>query len=136
MYSICHKRIHINDNLYELYHPINFIYDYRIRDVCEYIKSAFFNDEDVYQIIDEYFKYNYLSYKELLLFYGRLLYPSYFFDLYDDIVNENLDEKQIEKIIIKSQEYEKFLININFYLNKLCNRYIPQIDWLIKRSFF
>ena len=100
--SICHKRINPNDNLFSLYNPINYVCDYRIRDICEYIKSSFFEDIDVYKITEEYFKNNYVSYKEALLFYGRLLYPSYFFDLHDDIVNNDLPEKYIEKIITKS----------------------------------
>ena len=77
---------------------------------------------------------NYVSYKEALLLYGRLIYPSYFFDLYDDIVNLNLDENKIENIVIKSEEYEKFLVDTYIYLSKLYNRYIPRIDWLLKKS--
>lgn len=133
--GICHKRINSNGTLYDLYHPLNFIYDYRIRDVCEYIKSSFFNGQNTYDIVIEYFNNNYLSYKEALLFYARLLYPSYFFDMYDDIVNKELNENVIESIIIKSEEYENFLVNINIYLSRLYNRYIPQVDWLIKKSY-
>lgn len=132
--SICHKRINSKENLYELYHPINLIYDYRVRDASEYIKSAFFNNEDAYELLDEYFKNNYLSYKEALLFFGRLLYPSYFFDKYDDIMNNNLDEKVIENIVLKSHLYEKFLLYVYNYLVNLYNTYIPEIDWIIKRS--
>lgn len=133
--SICHKRIHPKDSLFSLYNPLNYICDYRIRDICEYVKSSFFEGEDAYKIVVEYFFNNYISYKEALLFYGRLLYPSYFFDLHDDIVNNNLNEKVIEKIIIKSDLYENFLLDIYMYLSKLYNRYIPSVDWIIKRSF-
>lgn len=132
--SICHKRINSKSSLFELYNPLRYIYDFRIRDVCEYIKSAFFNKEDAYRILDEYFKNNYISYKEALLFYGRLLYPSYFFDLYDDIVNNDLSENLIEDIAVMSEEYELFLTNAYLFLSKLYNRYIPTVDWLIKRS--
>lgn len=132
---VCHKRINSKDTLYELYHPISFIYDYRVRDACEYIKSAFFNNENAYELLDEYFKNNYLSYKEALLFYGRLLYPSYFFDMYDDIINNNLNEKIIEKIILKSDLYEEFLAYVYKYLVNLYNIYIPAIDWIIKRRY-
>ena len=79
---------------------------------------------------------NYISYKEALLFYGRLIYPSYFFDLYDDIVNLNLNEQEIEKIVIKSEEFENFLINVHSYLSNLYNKYIPQIDWLTKKRHY
>lgn len=133
--SICHKRINNNANLFDLYHPMRFVSDYRIRDVAEYIKSAFFSDVNAYLLVEEYFQNNYLSYKEALLFYGRLLYPSYFFDMYDDIVNNNLNESLVEKIVVKSEDYEKFLMNVYFFLSKLYNRYIPGIDWIIKRSY-
>lgn len=132
--SICHKRIHSKDTLFSLYNPLNYVCDYRIRDICEYVKSSFFEGDDAYKIVEEYFLNNYISYKEALLFYGRLLYPSYFFDLHDDIVNNNLDETLIEKIIIKSNSYEKFLFDIYIYLTKLYKRYVPGIDWIIKRS--
>lgn len=134
--SICSKRINSKDNLYSLYNPLNYIYDYRIRDISEYIKSSFFNDEDAMLFIKEYFDNNYLSYKETLLFFARLLYPSYFFDLYDEIINNDLDEKEINRIINKSSEYEKFLNDVYFYLSSTYKRYIPSVDWLIKRSFF
>ncbi len=133
--SVCHKRINNKDNLFSLYNPVNFVYDFRIRDICEYIKTSFFNNEDAYELVTEYFMNNYLSYKEALLFYGRLLYPSYFFDLHDDIVNNNLDESEIEKVIIKSDDYEMFLLNVYMYISKLYNRYIPSVDWIIKRIF-
>ncbi len=133
--SICHKRINSNDDLFELYNPLRYIYDFRIRDICEYIKSSFFNNENAYNIVIEYFKNNYISYKEALLFYGRLLYPSYFFDLYDDIVNKDLNENLIENIAVKSEEYEIFLNNVYFFLTKIYNKYIPAVDWLIKKSF-
>ena len=133
--SICHKRINYSDDLLSLYNPVNFICDYRVRDICEYIKTTFFSGNDAYLLVINYFKNNYLSYKEALLFYGRLLYPSYFFDLHDDIVNNNLEENIIEKIIIKASSYERFLYDVYVYISKLYNRYIPAVDWIIKRSF-
>lgn len=131
---ICHKRINYDNTLFELYHPINYIFDYRVRDIAEYIKSSFFNNEDAYLLVEKYFSTNYLSYKEALLFYGRLLYPSYFFDMYDDIVNKNLSEDLIDNIVIKVDDYEMFLSNVHILLTKIYKRYIPGIDWIIKRS--
>ena len=135
--SICHKRIRKDDTLLSLYNPMNYIQDYRVRDASEYIKTLFFydNSKTAYDKTIEYFSNNYLTYKEALLFYGRLLYPSYFFDVHDDIVNNDLKETEIEKIIIKSDEYEKFLLDVYLYLTRLYNKYIPSIDWIIKRSF-
>ena len=133
--SVCNKRIRFNDDLFSLYNPLNYIYDYRVRDVAEYTKSLFMNDKDALTIIKEYINMNNLSYKELLLLYSRLLFPSYFFDLYDDIVNNNLDEELIIKITSKSIEYESFLNDVYNYISGLYNKYIPKIDWIIKRSY-
>ena len=133
--SVSHRRVDFNSSYYELYHPLNFIFDYRIRDLCEYIKSAFFNDQSAYDILHEYFNHNFLSFKEASLFYSRLLYPSYFFDLYDEIVNNVTKENKIEEILKKQSEYEMFLVYVNRFLSRLYNRYLPQLDWLIKKSY-
>lgn len=133
--SIGHRRIDFNGTYFNLYNPLEIIYDYRIRDVCEYIKSAFFNNYDAYKLISEYFSNNYLTYKEALLFYGRLLYPSYFFDMEEKIINDGLSEDLILNIVNKSADYEMFLRDVYYYLSKLYNKYIPSIDWIIKRSF-
>lgn len=130
----CHKRIKNNGTTFSLYNPIDLIYDFRVRDASEYIKNAFFNNEDALSLVYEFFNNNYITYKEALLFYGRLLYPSYFFDLQDDIVNNNLDEKLIETVALKSSEYEVFLKDTYLYISSLYNTYIPAVDWIIKRS--
>lgn len=132
--GVCHKRISYEDNLFDLYHPFNYVYDYRVRDVCEYVKSAFFKDEDAYNIVEQYFNNNYITYKEALLFYGRLLYPSYFFDMYDDIINNVLEDNNINNIINKVNDYEAFLLNVYIFLTHNYDRYVPGVDWIIKRS--
>lgn len=134
--SVCSKRIEHNGDLFSLYNPLNFIYDYRVRDASEYIKSCFFNDRDALNLVKEYFENNYLTYKEALLFYTRLLYPSYFFDLYDDVINKELKESVIDEITNKTNNYELFLKEVYFFLSNLYRRYIPSIDWIIKRSLF
>ncbi len=135
--SMCHKRIKKTDTLLSLYNPMNYIQDYRIRDASEYIKMVFFQEDEkrAFDKVIEYFNNNYLLYKEALLFYGRLLYPSYFFDIYDDIIDNKIEEKEIEKITIKSDLYEVFLLDVYIYLSKIYNKYIPSVDWIIKRRF-
>lgn len=134
--SVCSKRIDAESDLFSLYNPLNFICDYRVRDACEYIKSCFFNNKEALDLVKKYFENNYLSYKEALLFFARLLYPSYFFDLYDDIVNKELNENIIDKVTNKTYEYELFLKEVYFFLSNLYRKYIPCIDWIIKRSLF
>ena len=134
--SVCSKRIDSESDLFSLYNPLNFIYDYRVRDASEYIKSCFFNDKDALNLVKEYFENNYLTYKEALLFYTRLLYPSYFFDLYDEVINKELKESVIDEITNKTNNYELFLKDVYFFLSDLYKKYIPCIDWIIKRSLF
>ena len=133
--SICHKRIEPEGTLFELYNPIGFVCDYRVRDVSEYVKKSFFEKMDAKEIVNEFFTNNYISYKEALLFYGRLLYPSYFFDIQGKIINENADERKIEEVVSMSDEYEQFLLWVYSFLVKKYNKYIPGVDWIIKRSF-
>lgn len=135
--SISHKRIKNGYCLSSLYNPLCYVQDYRVRDACEYIKTIFFYEDEykAYDLVIEYFSNNHLTYKEALLFYGRLLYPSYFFDVQDEVVNNNLKEDLIEKIIVRQDEYEKFLLNVYLYVSKLYNRYVPGVDWIIKKGF-
>ena len=69
--------------------------------------------------MNQYFINNQVTHKEALLFFARLLYPSYFFDVYDDIINGELDEVNVERILFKSEEYENFLCVVYFYLSKI-----------------
>ena len=59
---------------------------------------------------------------------GRLLYPSYYFEVYDEIFLGQEKEKKITEIISKVDEYELFLKKIHLYLLK--NYHIPEIEWL------
>ena len=132
--SVCHKRINDNETNFNLYNPLNTILDYKVRDIAEYIKCAFFDNKNAYKLVLEYFNNNYVTYKEALLLYCRLLYPSYFFDIVDNVVNKFDSEKKLDKYVSKSKEYELFLFRVNLYISNLYNIYVPQVDWLIKRS--
>ena len=67
--NLSHKRIKSNYTTYELYNPLNFVIDYRIRDVSEYFKDLFFNDKLDINDIYNYLYYNNLSYDESVLFF-------------------------------------------------------------------
>ena len=36
---ICHKRVSVNMSLYDFLNPLNFVVDYKERDIGEYLKS-------------------------------------------------------------------------------------------------
>lgn len=129
---ISHDIINIDDTIYSLYNPLNIIIDHKSRDLAEYIKNSFFNDNfSIFEELDEYFKYNYFSFYGINLLVARILYPSFYFDKYDEIVNEKIQESSILKITSRTDEYEKYLQDIFSYLKRYYN--IKDIEWIMKK---
>lgn len=125
--TISHFRVSFHDRISDLYNPLNFIIDSKIRDVCEYFKEKMF----FYDIYDEaiyYFNYNYFSSDEIVLFLARLLFPTYYFDICEKIMFDN-DEDYLKIIVSKVNIYEN---NIKQIYRFLKSKYeIPEILWLL-----
>lgn len=121
--SLSHKRI---NNYFDLYNPLNLIIDIRVRDICEYFKYCFFNNIDIYEELNLFLNYNKLSDSERICFLARMLFPTYYFDLYEKIITNEIKEEEIKKIISKVDKYEQLLKHIyhNFKNNNL------YIEWL------
>ena len=66
------------------------------------------------------------------MLYARLLYPTYYFDAYEDIINNNGDENKLISIVNKINEYELFLKKAYFEISKYTN--LERIDWIIKKE--
>lgn len=134
--SISHRRIKFNDNLFELYNPLNYIVDYRIRDISEFFKSLYFGGQDInYLLIVHYIQYNNITFKESLLLFDRLLYPSYFYDLYEEFISEKSNEQDmIIKYFELSKKYELELKNVYLFIEKFYNKKIPNLFWLLKKE--
>ena len=121
---LSHKRITNK----EFNSPINLIVDHRSRDISEYLKYLFFNNNYDYIRISQYLqKLNLNNYMYRLL-YGRMLFPTFYFDKYDDIVNKNESEKEILIILKRVEAYEDFLKNIYSIINQ--NTAIKKVYWL------
>lgn len=127
---INHERIKRNITSYEFYNPLNMILDVKVRDICEYFKEQFFYMKNPFDEVIEYLNNTKLTNEEATLFIVRMLYPSYYFDLYDDIISKNTKESKIDIIVSKNKEYEHFLKEIYSYLKNIYD--IPNIEWLIK----
>jgi len=128
-YSISHKKIKINDTIEELYNPLNIIFDYRVRDIAEYIKISFFNgNKNIFSEISFYLNNNSLSIIDVKLLISRILYPSFYFDMYEDILINDKDESIILEIISNLSAYEKYLSDIILFFNKFYA--IDKIAWL------
>ena len=127
-----HDSLLIDDTVYSLYDPLNIIIDHKARDLGEYIKLSFFNDNfSIFDELDEYFKHNYFSFYGIKLLIARILYPSFYFDKYDSIINNKDNESSILKITSRIDDYENYLKDIFLYFHKYYN--IKDIDWIIKR---
>jgi spore coat protein YutH len=128
---LSHRRITMPLTFNSVYNPLTFIFDYEIRDAAEYIKAKFFENKLDWEEIEEFFskfKFSQLKYQ---LFYGRLLYPSYYFDMFERIVYKEVEEKEISKITELSEKYEEFLYDMYEYLKKFT--YLPEISWIIEK---
>ena len=121
----------IDDTIYSLYNPLNIIIDHKARDLAEYIKLSFFRDNfSIFDELDEYFKHNYYSFYGISLVVARLLYPSFYFEMYDGVVSNRINEADVLKITSRTCEYEKYLSDVLSYLKKYYD--IKEIEWLKK----
>lgn len=69
-----------------------------------------------------------LTKDEVILFLSRLIFPTYYFDIYEQVYMGKKNEKDIKKIVIKNNYYEEFLKKIYLFLRTKYN--IPYIDFL------
>ena len=122
-----HRRIK-ND---KMYNPCELVIDYKVRDIAGYIKKAFFNGKMNIMEIKEYLMTLDLDNIDYILLYVRMLFPSYYFDKYEKIVNNHLDEQELLPIIEKCFKYEELLYEIYIQFRKKVN--LIGIDWINKK---
>ena len=121
---ISHRRVN-NDYLYN---PVELIIDYKVRDISEYLKECFINNKkNIYEIKRYILNLN-LSNIDYILLYNRMLYPSFYFDIYEIIVNKDLDEKEILKVTDMANKYEELLYEIYMLIKRKVN--IIGIGWI------
>lgn len=127
-FYMCHKRISANEKLDDFFNPTNFVIDSLSRDVGEYIKINFFTSNSSLDNFYMYIENFVFDETEGILLLARLLYPSYYFDMYDQIIQGNIGEEKIQIYTKKNASYETFLKHIYDYMKTKFK--IPQIEWL------
>lgn len=128
---ISHRIININDTVYAIYDPVNIIIDHKARDIAEYIKYSFFSDNtNIFKELNIYFKYNYYTKDDVVMLLARVLYPSFYFNMYEDIMINSKEEKIITNITSKLDKYELYLTRVFKYFNNFYNLPVP--EWLNK----
>lgn len=128
---VTHQRIKETDTISDMYNPLNMVIDHVTRDISEMLKMFFFSGQYDYEQIDTYLSGLNMTDDDARLLYGRLLYPSLYFDLYEEVINNNLDEKKFLKIIDRVEEYEVFLYRIFLILTK--KHQLPDVIWLSRK---
>ncbi len=126
-YTLSHRRI--KSSLRSVFYNLDdLIIDYPVRTLSEYLKHKFFSNKVTLKDLN--FIFSKVKYDEFMyrLLYARMVFPSYFFDEYEKVVNDNLSEEQLINMINRINEYEIFLKNIFYTINKKTR--IPQVEWL------
>lgn len=123
-----HEELYISHRrLNDVFDPTELVIDYKVRDISEYIKNTFFYKENSYDEIINYIRTLRLEKMDYMLLYIRLLFPSYYFDMYYEILNGRREE-DILLITSKASLYEKMLKDIYNIFKSYVN--IINILWL------
>lgn len=126
---VSHNRIKKHAGTLEFYNPLNFILDNKVRDLCEYIKERyFFGTYSVDEAKNDISKFR-LNEQEIYMLITRMLFPTYYFDCYEEIILGNVDEMELLKIINKNSKYLEFLKELYIYFKSIVS--LPEIEWLL-----
>jgi len=129
--SIVHNRMKYPCYSIDYYNPLNFIVDYNVRDISEYIKSYIimsneYNSEEVIKMLEK-INTNKLMFN---LLFSRILYPTFYFDVFDKIILDNGEDSEIIPIINKTKTYIDTIKKIFYYFNQKYEMF--NIEWINK----
>lgn len=125
------KRVNYPNYKLNYFNPLNFIFDVEVRDVAEYLKSMFFAGENPQEELISYLKIAKLSPYSCNMLFARLLYPSYYFDVLEKVLDKKVNPDALVKIIQKNESYENFLKKAYEVLSSYAQ--LDKIEWLISQ---
>lgn len=129
---LSHRRINYPNYEINFFNPLSFIFDLEVRDIASFIKSAFMAGENALSYLKEALRLNNFSIYSLQLLFARLMYPSYYFDIYERIMNFEADEEELISVIEKSTNYEIFLADAFQEISKYAP--IERVEWLLRKE--
>lgn len=128
---LSHRRVFYPNYKLNYLNPLSFVFDMEVRDIAEYIKAMFFKMDFSY-CFDEFasfLKIRPMSVYEYQMLFARLLYPTYYFDLYELVMNKDVDENELISVIKRCDDFEMFLKKTYLEISKYAK--IEKIDFLI-----
>lgn len=126
--TFCHRRIFYPNYKLNYLNPLSFIIDLEVRDYAEYFKATFFGGDDIKSEFVSLLKVNKMSSYSYNMLFARLLFPTYYFDVYEKIIHNEIKEDKLIEILNYRVKYEEFL---KFAYNEI-KKYtsMPTIPWL------
>lgn len=110
--SIQHNRIEFPMYSFSYCNPVNYLFDFEFRDFAEYLKMRFFysdfSTDEAISVIDNYNFDNF----SINMFFVRLIYPTYFLELYDMQNKNNVYSDLFYDLLKKSSQYENFILKL------------------------
>lgn len=127
---LSHRRLKKNSTYFDLYNPLNLILDNRVRDIADYLKNIIIYDKDANVNIIRYGLEQEFTENEWKLFFIRMLFPTFYYDKYENIVKMDKSDSGMEFIIYSIPKYEEIIKDLYNYLS--LNFPMPDIEWLKK----
>lgn len=125
---VCHKRLTTKMDLLSFLNPLNLVIDYKERDISEYIKSFIETEKYTEDHINLFLKEIPPERNVIIRFISRTLFPSNYFDLYEEIIYDKFNEEKITNIIDNKKNYLSLLKIVFKYFEK---NNIPVIEWIV-----
>lgn len=126
--GIVHNRMNYPCYLIDYNNPLNLVIDYNIRDIAEYIKSYLLSD--AYDVNNVLLLLERLNVNNLMfnLLYSRLMYPTFYFDVFDKIILEDGKDSDIVDVL---NVVDKYLDMLNKVYLKFKDKYsMLNVEWL------
>lgn len=126
--TLTHRRIKKMDK-FELFNPFNLIVDHSSRDLAELYKNNLIDFDTLFLICQSY-SYNVDEYEYLI---ARLLFPTFIFDIIEDIATDNTMYDYQNEIYYAISKQNEQLDKLKYFYKKISQlMLIRPIDWLNK----
>jgi spore coat protein YutH len=121
--------------------PTEWVFDHGSRDIAEYMRHLFFENQDELKIngfsfLEDYDRSTPLSAFSWRLIYSRLLFPIHYFECVENYYLSQEDDKpffegKMDEILKNSSQYESFLRGYSSMLSMKTKRIIvPTVEWM------